>query len=104
MRAHCDSFSSTYSSLTLTGATLRAQPDFMEQKCRITEILEAHGQICLFLPKYHCELNIIKYFWGPPRSTLEVNPFRPCLLRPVLTLQQIIVYTHSRVVNRASLP
>ena len=40
------------------------QPDFLEQECQIMEIVKAAGHLCLFLPKYHCELNIIEFFWG----------------------------------------
>jgi hypothetical protein len=43
---------------------LSLQPDFKEQKPLIAEIVEKSGHLCLFLPKFHCELNIIEYFWG----------------------------------------
>jgi hypothetical protein len=43
---------------------LSLQPDFKEQKPLIAEIVEELNHLCLFLPKFHCELNIIEYFWG----------------------------------------
>ena len=43
---------------------LANQPDFPEQECQIMAIVKAAGHLCLFLPKYHCELNIIEFFWG----------------------------------------
>jgi hypothetical protein len=43
---------------------LANQPDFLEQECQIMTIVKAAGHLCLFLPKYHCELNIIEFFWG----------------------------------------
>lgn len=45
-------------------AILAHQPDFLEQKCLIEEILNSEGQDVLFLPKFHCELNWIEQFWG----------------------------------------
>jgi hypothetical protein len=41
---------------------LANQPDFLEQEFQITEIVKAAGHLYLFLPKYHCELNIIEFF------------------------------------------
>jgi hypothetical protein len=40
------------------------QPDFVAEKPAIQKLIESHGHLCVFLPKYHCELNIIEYFWG----------------------------------------
>ena len=38
-------------------------PDFKAQKSRIHEVIEARGHICLFLPKFHCEMNYIELYW-----------------------------------------
>jgi hypothetical protein len=43
---------------------LKLQPDFAEQKSIVQETIEAAGHLCLFLPKFHCELNPIEYFFG----------------------------------------
>lgn len=42
---------------------LAAQRDFCEQKGQLREELEARGQVVLFLPKFHCELNPIEAYW-----------------------------------------
>ena len=41
---------------------LANQPDFLKQECEITVIIRAARHLCLFLPKFHYELNIIKFF------------------------------------------
>ncbi|KIJ51390.1 hypothetical protein M422DRAFT_244566 [Sphaerobolus stellatus SS14] len=43
---------------------LELQPDFKEQKSLVQEVIEECGHICIFLPKFHCELNFIEFFWG----------------------------------------
>ncbi|EJD54935.1 hypothetical protein AURDEDRAFT_155172 [Auricularia subglabra TFB-10046 SS5] len=43
---------------------LAAQTDFLEEKPLLQQTLEAEGNICLFLPKFHCELNPIELYWG----------------------------------------
>ena len=40
------------------------QPDFTFQKSQIEELVESHGHICNFYPKYHCKLNFIEQYWG----------------------------------------
>ncbi len=30
----------------------------------VQEVIEAAGHLCIFLPKFHCELNFIEFFWG----------------------------------------
>ena len=42
---------------------LAAERDFCEQKGQLTEELEARGQVVIFLPKFHCELNPIESYW-----------------------------------------
>ena len=50
---------------------LELQPDFTEQKSLVQETIEAAGHLCLFLPKFHCELNPIEYFWGMVKKYLR---------------------------------
>ena len=41
-----------------------------KQKSLIQETIKAAGHLCLFLPKFHCELNPIEYFWGMVKKYL----------------------------------
>jgi len=52
---------------------LERQPDFCEQKSLVQETIEAAGHVCLFLPKFHCELNFIEFFWGMVKKYLRDN-------------------------------
>jgi hypothetical protein len=49
---------------------LELQPDFKEQRSLVQEVIEAAGHLCIFLPKSHCELNFIKFFWGVVKKYL----------------------------------
>jgi len=40
------------------------QPDFFAQKCALQELVEEAGHVCIFYPKFHCELNFIERYWG----------------------------------------
>jgi hypothetical protein len=43
----------------------------VEQKPLVQEVIEAAGShFCTFLPKYHCELNLIEFFWGAVKRYL----------------------------------
>ena len=50
---------------------LDLQPDFAEQKSLIQEVIENAGHLCIFLPKFHCELNFIEFFWGAVKRYLR---------------------------------
>lgn len=50
---------------------LSIQPDFKEQGSLIQEIVTSAGHLVIFLPKYHCELNFIEYFWGATKKYLR---------------------------------
>lgn len=52
---------------------LELQADFMEQKSLVQEVIEAAGHLCIVLPKFHCELNFIKFFWGAVKKYLCDN-------------------------------
>ena len=52
---------------------LDLQPDFKEQHSLVQEVIEEAGHICIFLPKFHCELNFIEYFWGAVKRYLREN-------------------------------
>ncbi|KIK49712.1 hypothetical protein GYMLUDRAFT_253663 [Collybiopsis luxurians FD-317 M1] len=43
---------------------LSSQPDFMVEKPLLQIVIERRGHKCLFLPKFHCELNPIEMVWG----------------------------------------
>ena len=43
---------------------LFSQPEFVSQKSQLQELVESRGHLCDFYPKYHCELNFIKQYWG----------------------------------------
>ena len=52
---------------------LEIQPDFRAQKSLVQETIEAAGHLCLILPKFHCELNFIEFFWGAVKKYLCNN-------------------------------
>lgn len=43
---------------------LSLQRDFQEEKPLLQHRIEERGHRCLFLPKFHCELNAIELYWG----------------------------------------
>ena len=43
---------------------LSLQEDFQSEKPLVQMIIEDAGHVCLFLPRFHCELNLIEMLWG----------------------------------------
>jgi hypothetical protein len=43
---------------------LSKQDDFVHQKSLLETQIQARGHLCIFLPKFHCELNPIEMYWG----------------------------------------
>ncbi len=52
---------------------LEQESDFQKQKSLVQEVIEAAGHLCIFLPKFHCELNFIEFFWGLVKKYLRDN-------------------------------
>ena len=43
---------------------LLLQEDFVSEKSMLQHYIEGQRHICMFLPKFHCELNPIEIVWG----------------------------------------
>jgi len=50
---------------------LEHQPDFQDQKSLIQEVMKWAHHLCIVLPKFHCELNFIEFFWGAVKRYLR---------------------------------
>ncbi|THU91024.1 hypothetical protein K435DRAFT_820976 [Dendrothele bispora CBS 962.96] len=50
---------------------LDLQPDFQAQKSLVQETIKEAVHVCIFLPKFHCELNFIEFFWGASKKYLR---------------------------------
>jgi hypothetical protein len=49
------------------------QPDFLAQRSALVETIENSGHVCIFLPKFHCELNFIERYWGAAKRYARNN-------------------------------
>jgi hypothetical protein len=61
------------------------QDDFVNEKPDIQHHLEGRGHVCIFYPKFHCEINPIEMLWGYMKycafSLLEPQTYTYCLPR-----------------------
>ena len=65
--------------------------DFQNEKTLVEQFVIERGHQCLFLPKFHCELNAIERFWGQAKvySRAYTNftlPGLRSILNPALDL------------------
>ena len=59
---------------------LSLQDDFKNEKPLLQLIIEGAGHTCLFLPKFHCELNPIELVWGrAKRRELDTHKSHPTM-------------------------
>ncbi|KAH9076682.1 hypothetical protein Ae201684P_010618 [Aphanomyces euteiches] len=52
---------------------MASHDDFRQQLSVLEETISQEGHICLFFPKYYCELNPIEPFWGAAKRLTRVN-------------------------------
>jgi hypothetical protein len=50
---------------------LFTQPNFINQKSHLEELITSQGHICDFYPKYHCKLNFIEQYWGAAKLAYQ---------------------------------
>jgi hypothetical protein len=46
----------------------------MNQKPVLQELYEDAGHLCLYYPKYHCELNFTEQYWGNAKARYREIP------------------------------
>ena len=57
------------------------QPDFLEQREWLREVVENKGHQILYFPKFHCELNYIEMVWAYVKSRLRRHIQYSCTKR-----------------------
>ena len=50
------------------------QDDFKQQKSLLQELYESAGHLCMYYPKFHCELNFIEQYWGNAKFRYRETP------------------------------
>ena len=73
LRGKCKNKCETGTTACCHKRILELQPDFCDQKSLVQEVIEITGHLCIFLPKFHCKLNFIEFFWGAVKKFLWDN-------------------------------
>jgi hypothetical protein len=61
---------------------LARQEDFRSERPQIQVIIEEAGHVCLFLPRFHCELNPIEMLWGYAKYRMYIYCLSRSLTHP----------------------
>ncbi|KAI0357255.1 hypothetical protein OH77DRAFT_1422815 [Trametes cingulata] len=64
MRAKCSPVCPFENERCCMARLLSKQDDFRNQESLLEQKIKARGHLCMFLPKFHCELNPIEMYWG----------------------------------------
>ncbi|KAF9007327.1 hypothetical protein BDZ89DRAFT_1231838 [Hymenopellis radicata] len=64
MRAKCKPVCPFENTNCCMARLLSHQEDFANQVSMLEQIITEAGHLCIFLPKFHCELNPIEMYWG----------------------------------------
>jgi hypothetical protein len=84
---------------------LSTHKDFFEQKSAIAMLIEDRGHKCIFIPKFHCELNAIEMYWGYGKARyrqVKKTSFEHAKREVLIALDACSIDTIRRFYNRAS--
>ena len=65
------------------------QEDFLMEKPLIQSVIEKAGHVCLFLPRFHCKLNMIEMIWGYGKYRAWIQCISPSCGTLILQLSRI---------------
>ncbi|TFK63428.1 hypothetical protein BDN72DRAFT_882113 [Pluteus cervinus] len=74
MRAKCKPVCPVENQNCCMARLLSRQEDFTNQVSQLELIIRAAGHECIFLPKFHCELNPIEMYWGWAKYRYREEP------------------------------
>lgn len=83
---------------------LSKQDDFVNQVSMLETLIETAGHECIFLPKFHCELNPIEMYWGWIKYRYRQVPkksFEDAKKTAIAALDACPVDVIRRFINRA---
>jgi len=83
---------------------LSTHKDFFEQKSAIAMLIEGRGHKCIFIPKFHCELNPIEMYWGYSKARyrqVKKTSFDHAKREVLFALDACIIDTMRRFCNRS---
>lgn len=66
------------------------QPDFVNQKSKLVELIEDRSHLCDFYPKFHPELNFIEQYWGAAKFRYRQAPATPQIAEMEATMRQCL--------------
>ena len=52
---------------------MASHEDFANEKTVVEKVVEERGHICIFIPKFHCELNPIERVWCHAKKHVRAN-------------------------------
>ena len=76
---HTSDMQCTRTNLCCVTHALIQQQDFLDEKPMIQQYIESQGHICIFLPKFHCELNPNEMYWGWAKHSVSFSFHFPAM-------------------------
>lgn len=91
-------------SKTTIARILNKQDDFANQISVLETVIREAGHECIFLPKFHCELNPIEMYWGWAKyryRQVDKNTFQQAKDAAIQALDSCPAEVIRRFINRS---